>query len=74
MAQKGKANRPPVNKFAIASSVLSQVHFVSNRLSTTGNAHYRKRFGVSISEFRMMVVLNSAPWTDRSTHSRDHGS
>lgn len=43
------------------ASVLTQVHFVGNRINSTGSAGYRKWFGIGISEFRLLVVLANEP-------------
>lgn len=43
------------------SSVLTQVHFVGNRINATGSAGYRKWYGIGISEFRLLVVLANEP-------------
>lgn len=43
------------------ASVLSQVHFVGNRIQATGSASYRKWFDTGISEFRLLVVLCNEP-------------
>jgi len=51
------------------SSVLSQIHFVGNRVQYTGTASYRKWFDTSISEFRLLVVLSNEPG---STGARIH--
>ena len=45
----------------MASSVLTQVHFVGNRINATGSAGYRKWYGIGISEFRLLVVLANEP-------------
>lgn len=50
-------------------SVLSQVHFVGNRIQVTGSASYRKWFGIGISEFRLLVVISNEPG---STGARIH--
>ncbi|MEZ5592797.1 MAG: MarR family winged helix-turn-helix transcriptional regulator [Gammaproteobacteria bacterium] len=51
------------------TSVLSQVHFVGNRIQSTGMAGYRKWFDISISEFRLLVVISNEPG---STGARIH--
>lgn len=48
-------------KLDMDASVLTQVHFVGNRINATGSAGYRKWFGIGISEFRLLVVLSNEP-------------
>lgn len=43
------------------NSVLCQVHFVGNRIQLTGAAGYKKWFDISISEFRLLVVISNEP-------------
>ncbi len=42
-------------------SVLTQVHFVGNRIQLTGSASYKKWYDISISEFRLLVVISNEP-------------
>ena len=43
------------------NSVLSQVHFVGNRIQLTGSAGYKKWYDINISEFRLLVVISNEP-------------
>ncbi len=43
------------------TSVLSQVHFVGNRIQSTGSTGYRRWFDIGISEFRLLVVISNEP-------------
>jgi len=43
------------------SSVLTQVHFVANKIQYTGSAGYRKWFNLGISEFRLLGVIANKP-------------
>lgn len=43
------------------ASVLSQVHFVGNRINASGSAAYRKWFGIGIAEFRLLVIIANEP-------------
>lgn len=42
-------------------SVLSQVHFVGNRIQLTGTAGYKKWYDIKLSEFRLLVVISNEP-------------
>ena len=48
-------------KLDMSASVLTQVHFVGNRINATGSAGYRKWYGIGISEFRLLVVIANEP-------------
>lgn len=70
MPSKPSKSDPPLNEnkagapeelLDMDSSVLSQVHFVGNRIQATGSASYRKWFDTGISEFRLLVVLSNEP-------------
>jgi len=39
------------------------LNFLSNRLTSTGSATYRSRFGIGILEFRLLVMLAAEPDT-----------
>lgn len=52
-----------VERLDMPASVLTQVHFVGNRINSTGSAGYRKWFGIGISEFRLLVVIANTPGT-----------
>ncbi|MDG2090425.1 MAG: MarR family winged helix-turn-helix transcriptional regulator [Gammaproteobacteria bacterium] len=43
------------------TSVLSQVHFAGNRIQLTGSTGYKKWYDISISEFRLLVVISNEP-------------
>ncbi|HBR97495.1 MAG TPA: MarR family transcriptional regulator [Gammaproteobacteria bacterium] len=51
----------PGRQLDMDTSVLTQVHFVGNRINATGSAGYRKWFGIGISEFRLLVVISNEP-------------
>ncbi|WP_136440924.1 MarR family winged helix-turn-helix transcriptional regulator [Pacificoceanicola onchidii] len=51
----------PKRRLDMETSVLTQVHFVGNRINSTGSAGYRKWFGIGISEFRLLVVIGNEP-------------
>ena len=54
---KGKASR----KLDLQRSVVVLLNFLSNRLTASGSAIYRAKFGLSIMEFRLLVMLASEP-------------
>ena len=51
----------PQSRLDMEASVLTQVHFVGNRINSTGSNGYRKWFGIGISEFRLLVVIGNEP-------------
>lgn len=51
----------PQQRLDMETSVLTQVHFVGNRINSTGSSGYRKWFGIGISEFRLLVVIGNEP-------------
>lgn len=51
----------PQRRLDMDTSVLTQVHFVGNRINSTGSLGYRKWYGIGISEFRLLVVIGNEP-------------
>lgn len=45
----------------LQNSVGVLLNFLSNRLTATGSATYRNRFGIGILEFRLLVMLAAEP-------------
>lgn len=43
------------------SSVLTQIHFLGNKVQYSGSAGYRKWFDIGISEFRLLGVISNEP-------------
>jgi DNA-binding MarR family transcriptional regulator len=54
---KGRASR----KLDLQRSVVVLLNFLSNRLTASGSAIYRANFGLTIMEFRLLVMLASEP-------------
>lgn len=51
----------PTRRLDLDRSVTVLLNFLSNRLTSTGSALYRSRFGLSITEFRLLVMLAVEP-------------
>lgn len=63
-SQQTKLNKltgQPKQLLDMDDSVLSQVHFVGNRIQLTGTTSYKKWYDIKISEFRLLVVISNEP-------------
>jgi DNA-binding MarR family transcriptional regulator len=52
---------PPVQTLDLGSSIGAQLTFLSNRLTATGSAAYRNRFGLGILDARLLIMLGAKP-------------
>lgn len=59
--KKDPDSATPKRRLDMETSVLTQVHFVGNRINSTGSIGYRKWYGIGISEFRLLVVIGNEP-------------
>jgi len=59
MPRQAKALAPgPGTKLDLARLVPALLTFIANRMTNSGSATYRRRFGIGIMEFRIMVMLD----------------
>lgn len=52
---------PPPQTLDLGSSIGAQLTFLSNRLTATGSATYRNRFGLGILDARLLIMLGAEP-------------
>lgn len=51
----------PQRTLDLDRSVVVLINFLSNRMTSSGSALYRSRFGLAIGEFRLLVMLAAEP-------------